>query len=85
LRSWFPQLPAYANFNTRLNFLENVFLSLIPIVLRDIENQGIIKGVVQNVSLIDSLPIVLCKGKRQGKSDRRCGSKRNFRQNLLCL
>lgn len=67
LRSWFPQLPAYANFNTRLNFLENAFLSLIPIVLKDIENRGIIKGIVQNVSLIDSLPIVLCKGKRQGK------------------
>lgn len=67
LRSWFPQLPAYANFNTRLNFLENAFLSLIPMVLKDIEHQNMIKGIIQNVSLIDSLPIVLCKGKRQGK------------------
>lgn len=67
MRSWFPNLPAYANFNARLNFLENAFLSLVPMLLKDIENQGLIKGIVENVSLIDSLPIILCKGKRQGK------------------
>lgn len=47
--------------------LESAFLSLVPILLEDIENRDLIKGKIANVSLIDSLPIMLSKGKRQGK------------------
>lgn len=66
LRSWFPDLPAYANFNARLNNLSGSIPYLIDLVLIDlqgIENQSIDK----NISLIDSMPIILCSGKRKGK------------------
>jgi hypothetical protein len=66
LRSWFPDLPAYANFNTRLNNLANSIPYLINLILSDLqvaENQFVEKS----ISLIDSMPIMLCSGKRKGK------------------
>jgi len=62
LRSWFPTLPSYQAFNRRLNRLNNVFPLLVSLLLRDAEKQGI----SLNVSLIDSMPIITCSGKRQG-------------------
>jgi hypothetical protein len=65
LKSWFPQLPAYANFNTRLNQLSGAMNGLVALQLEELqiaENQSI-----GEISLIDSLPIILCSGKRQGK------------------
>jgi Transposase DDE domain len=65
LKSWFPQLPAYANFNTRLNQLSGAMNGLVALQLEALqmtENQSI-----GEISLIDSLPIILCSGKRQGK------------------
>ena len=64
--SWFPKLPNYANFTSRLNNLCSTIQYLIDRILFDlqtIDNQTI----DQNVSVIDSLPIMLCSGKRQGK------------------
>ena len=66
MKSWFPDLPAYANFNSRLNNLSPALPYLAEQMLKDvqsIENQDIDK----DISLIDSLPIMLCSGKRQGK------------------
>jgi len=66
LRSWFPDLPAYANFNSRLSNLGSRITSLVNFILNDlklVENQSIRQG----ISLIDSMPIMLCSGKRQGK------------------
>lgn len=66
LRSWFPQLPAYANFNSRLNNLNSSIQFLIGLLLskiQTIENQC----VENDISLIDSMPIMLCSGKRAGK------------------
>lgn len=66
MRSWFPHLPAYSNFNHRLNNLSGAILALVGNqleTLKDIENASI----NENISLVDSLPIMLCSGKRQGK------------------
>lgn len=66
LRSWFPNLPAYANFNSRLNNLGSSIQYLVGLMLSKIqinENQYIDNG----ISLLDSMPIMLCSGKRQGK------------------
>ncbi len=66
LKSWFPDLPAFANFNSRLNNLSPALPYLVEQMLHEvqsIENQDIDK----DISLIDSLPIMLCSGKRRGK------------------
>ena len=65
LLSWFPDLPAYPNFNARINKLGSMIIAVVEILLNDlqsIESQDIEK----EVTLIDSLPIMLCSGKRQG-------------------
>jgi len=63
LKSWFPKLGTYAAFNNRLNRLSEAFrllisplLSLFPTNDIDLEK-----------SLIDSMPIMTCSGKRSGK------------------
>jgi hypothetical protein len=67
MSSWFPKLPNYSNFNARINALNPALLALVPIILQDIESQGIVKGISQDMVLVDSYPIILCSGKRQGK------------------
>lgn len=67
MSSWFPKLPNYSNFNVRLNALNPALLALVPIILQDIESQGVVKGISQDIVLVDSYPIILCSGKRQGK------------------
>ena len=66
MKSWFPDLSAYANFNSRLNNLGAALPYLVEQMLNEvqnIENQDI----DEEVSLMDSLPIMLCSGKRRGK------------------
>jgi hypothetical protein len=66
LKSWFPNLPAYANFSSRLNRLGSALPYLIEDMckkLQVIENQSI----NWDISVVDSLPIMLCSGKREGK------------------
>jgi Transposase DDE domain len=63
MRSWFPSLPNYANFSTRLNNLSSAMNALVPMLLQSIDFQDI----NSERSLIDAFPIMLCSGKRQGK------------------
>ena len=65
LRSWFPDLPAYANFNTRINNMGSAMTALVAIVLEELQNIDN-QNIRFDISLIDSLPIMLCSGKRQG-------------------
>jgi len=64
LQSWFPKLPSYQQFNYRLNRLEGA----IQRVASNLTSPFIPEGCDQGVSLVDSLPIVTCKGRnRSGK------------------
>lgn len=63
LRSWFPKLPSYSAFNTRLNRLSEAFIHLVRPLLADF----IPKDCSTEFSLLDSLPIITCSGKRAGK------------------
>lgn len=63
LSSWFPKLPAYATFVTRLNRMASVFPYLAADLLQKVDRQG----VVEDISVLDSFPIMLCSAKRQGR------------------
>jgi hypothetical protein len=61
LHSWFPLLPSYEAFNMRINRLSEVFRLL---------SNNLLAGFCPddcdlNTSLIDSLPIITCSGKRK--------------------
>ena len=61
LHSWFPLLPSYEAFNMRINRLSEVFRLL---------SNNLLAGFCpddcdMNASLIDSLPIITCSGKRK--------------------
>jgi Transposase DDE domain len=63
LRSWFPSLPSYQAFNNRLNRLSEAFKavaahSFTAFVPLECDT---------DVSLLDSMPIITCSGKRSGK------------------
>ena len=71
LRSWFPQLPSYVAFNNRLNRLAECFKVLVSIILTyykpdDCDNE---------TSLLDSMPIITCSGKRNAKVAREIANK----------
>ena len=63
LRDWFPDLPSYQTFTNRLNRLSSVFAVLVDGLLRDLNADG----VDFKISLVDSMPIITCSGKRKGK------------------
>ncbi len=63
LKSWFPDLPSYQAFNNRLNRLHNAFAKLTEVLLT--ENQP--DNCLFDQSLLDSMPIITCSGKRKGK------------------
>jgi hypothetical protein len=63
LRSWFPLLPSYQAFNTRLNRLCVVMQRLCAELLE----QHLPEDLNAESSLVDSFPIITCSGKRQGK------------------
>lgn len=75
MKSWFPNLPNYANFNSRLNNLDSAVLSLLPLLLKHIDNEHIIKNIDSQIALVDSFPIILCSGKRAGKVARELSDK----------
>lgn len=63
LRSWFPRLPSYQAFNNRLNRLSEAFKALASDLLlsaQPADGQPV-------YSLMDSLPIITCSGKRRAK------------------
>ncbi len=63
LRSWFPLLPSYQAFNMRVNRLGEAFRLLAA----HITGMFVPSDCVFNESLLDSMPIITCSGKRQGK------------------
>ena len=63
LHSWFPKLPSYQAFCNRLNRLAAVFPVLVMCLLPDVDQAEI----EVDVSLLDSMPIITCSGKRAGK------------------
>ena len=63
LRDWFPKLPSYVAFTNRINRLCEVFRVLSETVLTDF----IPDDCNQDISLIDSMPVIICSGKRISK------------------
>ena len=63
LKSWFPKLGSYQAFNNRLNKLGGAFTRLVEIILA--ENKP--ADCCLDQSLMDSMPIITCSGKRTGK------------------
>lgn len=63
LRSWFPLLPSYVAFNTRLNRLGEAFKLLAANIIKSRQPSDC----QTDVSLLDSMPIITCSGKRAGK------------------
>lgn len=61
---WFPALPSYQAFVSRLNRLANIFPILLQRVMEELEPAHSIQP---NFSLIDSFPIITCSHKRAGK------------------
>jgi len=60
---WFPHLPAYQNFNRRINFLAGAFQTLCGLLITE---NAINKDVMSH--LIDSMPIVVAKQKRSNNA-----------------
>jgi hypothetical protein len=60
LRSWFPLLPTYEAFNMRINRLSEAFRNLADALLSGFCPQDC----DLSISLMDSLPIITCSGKR---------------------
>lgn len=63
LRSWFPSLPSYTAFNVRLNRLSEALKALTILLMEGFQPSDCDK----EVSLLDSMPIITCSGKRSGK------------------
>lgn len=66
LKSWFPKLPSYQAFVTRLNRLAAAMPLLAECVLRAVKQDG----VCSDISIVDSLPVIVCSGKRKCKVGR---------------
>lgn len=63
LRSWFPRLPSYQAFNARLNRL----CVALQRLSQDVLDRHRPAGISETEEVVDSLPILTCSGKRQGK------------------
>ncbi len=63
LLDYFPKLGSYQAFNNRLNRLNGAFTTLSELLVRDFRPSDCI--IDQN--LLDSMPIITCSGKRNGK------------------
>lgn len=64
LKAWFPTLPSYAGYVQRVNRLHAAFPALVEQILDDFPPQG----VLSQVGVIDSMPIVLANGRRSGSA-----------------
>lgn len=60
---WFPTLPSYQTFSYRLNRMASVFPYLVQCELNELDREG----VVSNVSIVDSMPIIMCSQRRRPK------------------
>ena len=63
LLDWFPDLGSYQAFNNRLNRISCVMSSLVETILDEFAP----KACSKNYSVLDSMPIITCSGKRSGK------------------
>jgi len=63
LLSWFPDLGSYQAFNQRINRLSNVMSTFVGMLLTEFAP----KECSTKFSVLDSMPIVTCSGKRSGK------------------
>jgi hypothetical protein len=63
LRDWFPNLGSYAAFNNRLNRLSEAFKQLMPPLLEEFRPENC----WFDQSLLDSMPIITCSGRRRPK------------------
>ena len=62
LLSWFPKITSYVAFTTRLNRLSEAIKRLCSITIEEF----IPKECSMQLSLLDSMPIITCSGKRKG-------------------
>lgn len=62
LRDWFPALPSYSAFNYRLNRLSEAFKAITQSILFTFRPDNLAE-----YSVLDSMPIITCSGKRNGK------------------
>ena len=60
---WFPDLPAYQNFNRRINYLASAFQVLSGLLLSD---KAIDETILSH--LVDSFPIIVAGAKRSGSA-----------------
>ena len=63
LLSWFPKLPSYEGFNKRLNRLSSALCALSSALVTALPKE---KADQMN-SILDSMPIITCSGKRSAK------------------
>lgn len=63
LLSWFPDLGSYQAFNQRINRLSNVMNTFVGLLLTEFTP----KECSTKLSVLDSMPIITCSGKRSGK------------------
>lgn len=63
LLSWFPKLPSYQTFNERLNRMSAIF----RLILEDVLTLQLALGLSFWENVVDSLPIMICSGKRKSK------------------
>ncbi len=63
LLSWFPELGSYQAFNQRINRLSNVMNTFVELILSEFAS----KESSTKLSVLDSIPIITCSGKRSGK------------------
>ncbi len=63
LKSWFPKIGSYQAFNNRLNRLGGAFTRLTELLLEEYQPEDC----CLDQSLLDSMPIITCSGKRSGK------------------
>lgn len=63
LRDWFPNLGSYAAFNNRLNRLSEAFKQLLALLLEEYRPEDC----YFDQSLLDSMPIITCSGRRTPK------------------
>jgi hypothetical protein len=63
LRDWFPKLGSYQAFNNRLNRLGGAFNRLVEILI----TSSVPNDCVLGQSVLDSMPIITCSGKRSAK------------------
>ena len=62
LLSWFPKLPSYEAFNMRINRLSEAFKYIANTILQNNSPEEC----CDDISLLDSMPIIACSGKRSG-------------------